>query len=167
MSIAVILGTSRVNGNTHGLADEFCSNVPSDLFVLKNYSISEYDYEHKNIDDDFFPLVDELLKYDHWVYATPVYWYSMSAEMKVFFDRLSDLLSIRKEKGRELRGKYCSVLSTGVADYPPDCFEDVFKITADYLGMNHLGMFYSKCPEYFERDVHDKSLTEYTKQLVI
>ncbi|MCP4458779.1 MAG: NAD(P)H-dependent oxidoreductase [Cytophagales bacterium] len=37
--------------------------------------------------------------------ATPVYWYSMSGIMKVFLDRIYDVLTIEKELGRKLHGK--------------------------------------------------------------
>lgn len=56
--------------------------------------------------DDYLNLMKQILeKYETLILATPVYWYSMSGIMKVFFDRLTDLLTIEKELGRKLRGK--------------------------------------------------------------
>lgn len=55
---------------------------------------------------DYLNLMKQILdKYETLILATPVYWYSMSGIMKVFFDRLTDLLTIEKEFGRKLRGK--------------------------------------------------------------
>jgi len=105
MKVAVILGTSRGDGNTRKLVDEFSVFSDAKVFDLADYDISFYDYEHHNQGDDFLPLMRELVAFDHIVYATPLYWYSMSAQLKVFFDRISDLLTIDKDLGRQLKGK--------------------------------------------------------------
>ena len=52
-----------------------------------------------------------ISKYDTIIFATPVYWYSMSGILKVFIDRITDLLTIEKELGRKLRGKKMAVVS--------------------------------------------------------
>ena len=77
-----------------------------ELIDLNDFDISYYDYDHKNRQDDFLPLMKKLIeRYKTLVFATPVYWYTMSAVMKTFFDRISDLLTIEKDLGRQLRGK--------------------------------------------------------------
>ncbi|MDA5312487.1 flavodoxin family protein, partial [Vibrio cholerae] len=78
----------------------FQASTDTTLFDLSDYAISFYDYEHMNRNDDFIHLINKLAEFDHLVFASPVYWYSMSAQLKVFFDRLSDLLTIEKELGR-------------------------------------------------------------------
>ena len=59
-------------------------------------------------------------------FASPVYWYSMSAQMKIFFDRLADLVTIEKERGRALQGKSCSLVATGGSDSAAEGFEKTF-----------------------------------------
>ncbi|MCR9717732.1 NAD(P)H-dependent oxidoreductase [Vibrio parahaemolyticus] len=76
------------------------------------------------------------------VFASPVYWYSMSAQLKVFFDRLSDLLTIEKELGRKLKGKSISVLSTGYNLDLPACFVQPFELTASYMQLEFKGCEY-------------------------
>ncbi len=142
MGIAVVLGTSNSDGNTRLLVDSFVAESEAKLFDLSDYELSFFDYEHKNRGDDFLPLITELAQFDHIVYASPVYWYSMSAQLKVFFDRLSDLLSIEKELGRELKGKLCSVISTGFDKELPACFVDPFEMTASYMCMEFKGFTY-------------------------
>ena len=44
MKIAVILGSSRSDGNTRQLADEFTSQANAVFFNLADYDISAYDY---------------------------------------------------------------------------------------------------------------------------
>ncbi|EKA4470984.1 FMN reductase [Vibrio parahaemolyticus] len=142
MNIAVILGTSKSDGNTRKLADSFVEPSGAKLFDLTNFNVSFYDYSHENKNDDFLPIIHELLSFDHLVFASPVYWYSMSAQLKVFFDRLSDLLTIEKELGRKLKGKSISVLSTGYNLELPDCFVQPFELTAKYMQLEFKGCEY-------------------------
>ncbi|EGR3456828.1 TPA: NAD(P)H-dependent oxidoreductase [Vibrio parahaemolyticus] len=142
MNIAVILGTSKSDGNTRKLADSFVEQSGAKLFDLSNFNVSFYDYSHENKNDDFLPIIHELLSFDHLVFASPVYWYSMSAQLKVFFDRLSDLLTIEKELGRRLKGKSISVLSTGYNSELPDCFVQPFELTAKYMQLEFKGCEY-------------------------
>src|SRR6185436_9781028 len=108
----IILGSSRKNGNTTKIVDEISKEHHIDVVNLSDYNISYYDYESKNIDDDFLPLIRRILEeYDTLIFATPVYWYNMSGIMKVFFDRISDLIRIEKETGRKLRGKKIGVIT--------------------------------------------------------
>ncbi|EHH2514752.1 flavodoxin family protein [Vibrio parahaemolyticus] len=142
MNIAVILGTSKSDGNTRNLVESFVDLSGAKLFDLSEFDISFYDYEHENRSDDFLPIVHELVGFDHIVFASPVYWYSMSAQLKVFFDRLSDLLTIEKELGRKLKGKSISVLSTGYNLKLPDCFVEPFELTAKYMQLEFKGCEY-------------------------
>lgn len=142
MNIAVILGTSKTDGNPRKLADSFVEQSGAKLFDLSNFNVSFYDYSHENKNDDFLPIIHELLSFDHLVFASPVYWYSMSAQLKVFFDRLSDLLTIEKELGRRLKGKSISVLSTGYNLELPDCFVQPFELTAKYMQLEFKGCEY-------------------------
>jgi multimeric flavodoxin WrbA len=142
MRVAVVLGTSKSDGNTRTLVDEFIAKSNADIFDLSLLEISFFDYLHKNNGDDFIPLIHKLVTYDHIVFATPVYWYSMSAQLKVFFDRLSDLLTIEKDLGRKLKGKSISVLSTGFDLDCPDCFIQPFALTANYMDLIFKGCEY-------------------------
>lgn len=83
--IAILIETSNDKGNTVGLVNTIAQSINTDTYNLKDYKISPFNYEHKNIDDDFIGLVTDLLKYDQMIFASPVYWYTMSVQMKVFF----------------------------------------------------------------------------------
>lgn len=86
------------------------------------------------------PLAKRIIEnYDTIIFATPIYWYAMSAIMKTFFDRLSDLIRIEKGIGRKLRGKSLAMVSCSGHDDRAPGFPEPFKLTADYLGMNYLG----------------------------
>ncbi len=136
----IILGSARKNGNTTKIVDEISKEHEIDVINLSDYNISHYDYESKNREDDFLPLIRRILEeYDTLIFATPIYWYNMSGIMKVFFDRFSDLIRIEKETGRKLRGKKIGVISNSHDNEIEDSFYIPFKKTADYLGMEYLG----------------------------
>lgn len=137
----VVLGSSRSFGNTRQVIDAFGSiEKDIDIIDLNNYDIGYFDYEFKNANDDFFPLMEKVLAYDNIVFATPIYWYTMSAQLKTFFDRISDLLKgENKPVGRKLRGKAMAVISCGSDDTIFDGFITPFKESADYLGMHYKG----------------------------
>ncbi len=136
----IIVGSSRKNGNTTRIVSEISSQFNIEVVNLSDYVFSYYDYESKNRNDDFFELVKEIIeKYDTLIFATPVYWYSMSGIMKVFFDRFSDLIRTEKETGRKLRGKNMAVISNSHDSEIDYDFYIPFKKSADYLGMNYLG----------------------------
>ncbi len=145
MKTAIIIGTSRANGNTSQLARYVASKVCADYFNLADYKIEPFDYDN-NYHDDFSSLIKKLLSYEQLIFATPMYWYSASAQMKLFLDRLSDLLSFEQDQGRLLRGKTVALLATGADTQPPECFEQMFSLTFAYLGMNYKGMAYCSSP---------------------
>jgi len=109
------------------------------LFITTK-NIGHFNYEFKNTDDDFIPLMEDIIsKYDTIIFATPVYWYSMSGILKVFFDRLSDLLHYKKELGRQLRGKKMAMISNSGENDLRNGFTMPFIESAKYLGMEYLG----------------------------
>lgn len=136
----IILGSARSNGHTRKLVDQFTELETYDVIDLLDYKIGNFDYAYKNADDDFLPLMQSIItKYDTFIFATPVYWYSMSAIMKTFFDRISDLLKTDKSLGRQLRGKSMAMISCSGQDDRNEHFAEPFELTAAYLGMNWKG----------------------------
>ncbi len=110
-----------------------------DFIDLMDFNILHFDYEHQNKNDDYLDVIKRITdNYDVLIFATPVYWYSMSGIMKVFFDRLTDLLRIEKEIGRKLRGKHMAVISSSNGDNLGINFWLPFKKSAEYLGMNYI-----------------------------
>ncbi len=136
----IILGSSRSGGNTANIATIISKKYNIDVIDLNKYNITYYDYESKNLGDDFLPLIKSIIdKYDTLIFATPVYWYNMSGIMKVFFDRFSDLIRIEKETGRKLKGKNMFVISNSHDDKIAKSFYIPFQKSANYLGMNYTG----------------------------
>ena len=76
------------------------------------------------------------------VFATPVYWYAMSAPLKIFFDRLTDMTENLKALGKSLAGKPVWIIATGTEEILPEGFEVPFARTAEYFGMIYRGCAY-------------------------
>lgn len=135
-STVILLGSSRKNGNTEKIAVEIGKKLNAKTINLSDFKISEFDYEHKNYSDDFLTLISQIIEdYEYIIFATPVYWYTMSGIMKTFFDRLTDLLTIEKEVGRKLRGKKVGVVTSSIGDNLGNNFWLPFEKTFEYLGM--------------------------------
>lgn len=140
METVIIAGSARKDGNTKILLEELVAQSGWDLIDLNDYEFGYYDYDHLNRDDDFIPLMRRVLdEYLNLVFATPVYWFAMSGIMKVFFDRITDLLTIEKDLGRQLRGKNMAAISCSIGNHLGEAFWLPFSETGKYLGMNYLG----------------------------
>ncbi len=135
----IIMGSSRVDGNSHKIAEAIQQTHASDRIDLTSLTIGPFTYDHKHATDDFIPLMKKLLKYKTIILVTPVYWYSMSGLMKTFLDRITDCLQIEKGLGRQLRGKQMICVSCGSDSEEVEGFFIPFEKSADYLGMAYLG----------------------------
>lgn len=139
MKKIIIIGSSRNDGDTKKLVSKLMFHSKWESINLNDYVFSYFDYSHKNKDDDFIPLMKKITtEYTTIIFATPVYWYSMSGIMKVFFDRITDLLTIEKEIGRKFKNISMAVISCSEGDNLGDSFWLPFKKTAEYLEMDYI-----------------------------
>jgi multimeric flavodoxin WrbA len=139
MKVVIIAGSSRSDGDTAKVAGHLADSAGWDLVDLNDYSFSYYDYQYRNKDDDYLPVMQKIiLNYDVIVLVSPVYWYAMSGIMKVFLDRITGLLDHEKELGRKLRGKKMAALSVSIGDHLGEYYWLPFKETARYLGMSFI-----------------------------
>ncbi|WP_034045692.1 flavodoxin family protein [Wocania ichthyoenteri] len=136
----IIQGSARPKGDTNTIVNYMALKGGFDVIDLYSKNIGHYDYEYKNTNDDFIEIMTSIIKnYDTIIFATPVYWYTMSGHIKVFFDRISDLIRIHKALGRKLRGKNIAMISTSNSNDLVRGFNMPFVESANYLGMNYLG----------------------------
>ena len=138
----MILGSARPDGETRRAVDLAFPGDSARLVILPDFAIGGYAYNHLNADDAFGPIADAMVVSEKIIFATPVYWYAMSAPMKVFFDRLSDLTENRKAQGKALAEKSAWMIATGTDLELPEGFEVPFARTADYFGMRYRGSVY-------------------------
>lgn len=140
--VLVIMGASRAGGETARTVERLTADRETEIVDLLDVRMSYYDYQYRNQDDDFLPISKKMIAADVIVFATPVYWYAMSAPMKILFDRFSDLVRIRKEDGRSLAGRDVYVLVNGSDEIIPEGYEVPFRKTCQYLDMNYQGVHY-------------------------
>ncbi len=139
-NIAIIFGSSRSQGNTALLANYIANALQAPVFDLNQEQIAPYHYEHQYPPTDtYYDLMTKLVEYQQWIMLTPVYWYTMSAQLKTFWDRKSDLLRVRKDLGEPLKEKqlWAICCSSDAEEYPH--FFDPFRLSADYLDMEYRG----------------------------
>ncbi|WP_307394361.1 flavodoxin family protein [Bacillus horti] len=104
MSIAVIYGGTRQNGNTEILTKRTIKDLEVVSLHLKEYTIKPIeDMRHteagfQDVGDDYNFLMDQMMQNDILIFSTPIYWYSMSGTMKNFIDRWSQTLRDPKYK---------------------------------------------------------------------
>jgi multimeric flavodoxin WrbA len=147
-SVAIILGSARSDGNTAALVHHLGAKLfkKTNVFDLSRLIIEPFEYDLYTNRDDFRSVVDMILQSQHIVFATPVYWYSMSARLKVFFDRLTDLLHDPNDRitGRAFAGRNVWLISTGTEESLPPGFDVPFAQTACYFAMVWRQAFYGR-----------------------
>lgn len=117
--------------------------VDNTTIDLLDFPIYHYNYDNNYPGDDCFSQIAELMiGYPKIVFATPVYWYAMSGLMKTFFDRFTDLVTVRKPLGRQLKGKFTFMIAVGAEQELPPGFEIPFESTSDYMDMVYSGGIY-------------------------
>lgn len=153
--VLVLLGSPRRRGNSAILAAQIAKGAGSagvkvETVFLQGLNIAPckscYACQKKNskgcaIDDAMQGVYPKLLAADAWVIATPVYWFTMSAQTKLFMDRCFALPAYAKEP---FAGKRIAIaMSYGDADpFVSGCvnalrtFQDAFSYTkAQIVGM--------------------------------
>ena len=158
-----VFASSRRNGNTGKFMDWIADELGIEVVDLAEKAISPYDYDHTNIDDDFIPLMRKLLQYENIIFATPVYWYGPSAQMKVFIDRTSDFLDVDalKDIGRQLRGKSAYVVCTSISEEADNSFINAFRDTFNYLGMTWGGYAHANCVDGYQAELYQQSVNAF------
>ncbi|MED0663444.1 flavodoxin family protein [Geobacillus thermodenitrificans] len=112
MSIAVIYGGTRPNGNSEILTERVIQGIATEKIYLRDFNIqpiidmrhSKEGFQERN--DDYNSIIDRILPHDILIFSTPIYWYSMSGTMKNFIDRWSQTL--RDPKYPDFKSKMAS-----------------------------------------------------------
>lgn len=165
----IIFASSRRHGNTGQLVDIIAQQSGIAVIDLNEYQFSDFDYEHKNKQDDFYALFKNVLTYDHIIFASPVYWYAVSPPMKRFLDRISDFLTFDEllDQGRQLRGKTGYVICTSISEEVDSSFINAFKDTFSYLGMKNGGYIHCDCSEDFHPEQHQNTIQAFIKKIAL
>lgn len=119
MKIATFIGSTRPNGNTELLTDVVMEGIKHQKVYLKELSIRPIeDLRHSEggfqvVEDDYDQIIKVFLENDIIIFATPIYWYSMSGIMKNMVDRFSH--AIRDERYPQFKERLKAVETIVIA----------------------------------------------------
>ncbi|MBA2175692.1 flavodoxin family protein [Halobacillus locisalis] len=123
MKILAILGSARKEGNTEYLLRKSLEGIDHTQIRLTDYHIEPIiDERHTEkgffpVNDDYEKLLEVFLSHDIIIFATPVYWFGMSGQMKVFIDRWSQYMrDDRFDFKEKLAEQKAYVIVSGGAD---------------------------------------------------
>jgi multimeric flavodoxin WrbA len=115
--ILVLLGSPRRKGNSAILADQITKGAKAakakvETIYLHGKTIAPckacFACQKKNskgcsIKDDMQDIYLKLIEADAWVIASPVYWFNMSAQTKIFMDRCFALPAYQSDPFKDKR----------------------------------------------------------------
>jgi multimeric flavodoxin WrbA len=152
--ILIISGSPKKNGNTAALIEWFSEGAAgcgaevevAAVAFLKNKTSGctscracqkQEKYECV-IDDDITPVLAKMGQADVIVMATPLYFFSASAQLKGVMDRMFSLYKWDNEAGTMktvLKGKTFVLLASAFEDVGLNTLTEPFALTAEYSGM--------------------------------
>ena len=118
--IVVITGSPRKDGNSFAMTEAFIKAAEA-----KGHSVIRFDAAMMKIggchacetcfktgkactfDDDFNTIAPAILEADAVVFTTPVYWYSIPAQIKCVIDRIFSFVV----GGKDISGKECALIA--------------------------------------------------------
>lgn len=121
-TITIITGSPRKNGNTRILTDIFYNAVKDSNTVhyfhaadMQIGACKACDACYKNgkpcvFSDDFNLIMNAIIESDIVVFASPIYWYNFSSQMKMVIDKIYSSTS------KDLSGKESILITVGADD---------------------------------------------------
>lgn len=156
-TVLIVLGSPRKNGNSTALAKRAadgaksagaeCETICLHEMHIKPCNACDYCLKRPGhvciLKDDMQKLYPKLIKADVIVMAGPVYWFTVSAQIKLFMDRWYALIG---KSGHALKGKKIGIILT-YGDVDPVAsgavnairtYQDAFR----FIGAPIVGMVY-------------------------
>ena len=157
--VVIVKGSPRKSGNSAALAEQVAEGARAAGAQVESFYLHGMDIQPCDacdscqgvegldciIDDDMQALYPILREADAIVYASPVYWFTVSAQLKLFMDRCYGMTSdIDVPEEHALAGKRIGVVLAYGGDDPFDSgainairtFQDVFNyIPAEIVGI--------------------------------
>jgi multimeric flavodoxin WrbA len=173
--VLVLLGSPRKKGNSTTLAERIIKGAETAGATVERvylhgqdiapcnacYACRKEDVKGCVIKDDMQPIYKKLVESNAWVIASPVYWFTMSAQTKLFMDRCFALLGYKKNvfKGKRI------AIAMSYADADPfssgcvnalRAFQDAFT----YTGSTIVGMVYGSADKPGEIKSNKRLMTQ-------
>jgi multimeric flavodoxin WrbA len=151
MKVVVLFGSPRRDGNTIQLVNVFCETLKNRNHDVRTLYLNEMNIRPCQgclecvpegvcrINDDMKDVRKYIVESDLIVYATPVYWWAPSAQLKLAIDR--SIAFFDSEYHSRIAGKKAVTLMT-FADQDPTTSQpalDMFTRTFGGLGLSYMG----------------------------
>ena len=120
MKIVVITGSHRKKGNSFAMAEAFIEEAERCGHTVRRFDAAMMKIggchacqtcfktgKACSFDDDFNTIAPEILEADAVVFTTPVYWYSIPAQIKGVIDRIYSFCVA----GKDIAGKKCGLIT--------------------------------------------------------
>jgi multimeric flavodoxin WrbA len=152
--ILILSGSPKKNGNTAHLVKWFCEGAASKGAQVEVINTAFLKYKATGctscrrcqkikkfecvINDEAKPVLAQMAFVDVVVMATPLYFYSASAQLKLVMDRMFSLYKWDNKADTmvtPMKNKTFVLLASAYEDIGLDTLEKSFAITADYSGM--------------------------------
>jgi multimeric flavodoxin WrbA len=152
--ILILNGSPKKKGNTSMLIDWFSSGAISQGAEVEIVRTAFLKYKTTGctscracqksdkyeccVDDEAKPVLARMAEVDVIVFATPLYFFSASTQLKMVFDRMFSLYKWDNHAGTmetPLKGKTLILLASAFEDVGLDALEKPFALTAEYSGM--------------------------------
>jgi len=161
-----IHGSPRKNGNTRALAN-IAKTALLDAAILCDWiDAAALDFKHPgciacyhcqrspdygcHVKDELAQAVNGLPNYDAIILATPIYWHSTPAQMKMLVDRMFSLIKFDENHAfsSPLKGKPLGLLATGggVMAANLELLEAQWRTAATNIGFKLLSCLFPLCP---------------------
>lgn len=147
MKILVLTGSPRKNGNSNTLADYFIKGA-----VESGHEVVRFDSAFKNVhpciacnscgmngdcvfQDDFNEVIDNIVDADMVVFATPMYYFGFSTQLKTVIDRFYSINGkIHVPKKSALLMTYANTASSEA-----EPIKKHYEVLLNYLGWSDVG----------------------------
>jgi multimeric flavodoxin WrbA len=152
--ILVLSGSPQKKGNTAALVAWFCEGASAQGAELDIVLTADLKYASTGctscracqsskkyecvIKDEATPVLAKMAQADVIVMATPLYFFSASAQIKLIMDRMFSLYKWDNSSNTmttPLKGKTLILLASAYEDIGLDALEKPFALTADYTSM--------------------------------
>jgi len=182
--IAFILGSPRKKGNTRAIAAVAMEAAQANASEVTGIDVTELDFKKPGcvgcqkcqrskefvcaIGDQLAQTVAALPQYDVIVVATPLYWWSYPAQIKMFIDRMYSLTKFTDsgEIRTVLAGKTLALLATalGPVENNLELLEQQCRNAADILECPFMSCMFPNTPQQGGDLVKDPSALEKAKE---
>ena len=176
MKVVILFGSPRKNGNTIQLVRTMIDALKKNGHKVRMFYLNDLDIRPCQgcyicvkdaackINDDMKKIRKYIMESDTIVYATPIYWFGPSAQLKLFMDR--SIAFMDSDYNSRIAGKKAVTLITFADNDIDTCRPaiEMFKKTLSLLNLDYAGRI--EVPGCTERGIINEGYKEKIKKLV-